>query len=90
MPLPDSPVPLRRRKFDASTATNWLQKPHSNRLFAISLKKAQEDAAGLTPEAVAANMSPEEASRLSRVRNIGIAVGELAETELYTLTMELT
>lgn len=39
-----------------------------------SLKKAQEDAASLTPEYVAANMSAEEAKRLSRVRNIGIAV----------------
>ncbi|KAJ6443099.1 elongation factor G [Purpureocillium lavendulum] len=38
-----------------------------------SLKKAQEDAASLTPEYVAANMAPEEAQRLSRVRNIGIA-----------------
>ncbi|TQV96961.1 elongation factor G 1, mitochondrial precursor [Cordyceps javanica] len=38
-----------------------------------ALKKAQEDAASLTPEYVAANMSPEEAARLSRVRNIGIA-----------------
>ncbi|GJN79316.1 elongation factor G 1, mitochondrial precursor [Purpureocillium lilacinum] len=38
-----------------------------------ALKKAQEDAASLTPEYVAANMAPEEAQRLSRVRNIGIA-----------------
>ncbi|KAJ3474606.1 hypothetical protein NLG97_g9767 [Lecanicillium saksenae] len=38
-----------------------------------ALKKAQEDAASLTPEYVAANMSSEEAARLSRVRNIGIA-----------------
>ncbi|OAA82263.1 elongation factor G 1 [Akanthomyces lecanii RCEF 1005] len=38
-----------------------------------ALKKAQEDAASLTPEYVAANMSGEEAARLSRVRNIGIA-----------------
>ncbi|RSM10562.1 Elongation factor G, mitochondrial [Fusarium ambrosium] len=38
-----------------------------------ALKKAQEDAASLTPEYVAANMDPEEAKRLSRVRNIGIA-----------------
>jgi elongation factor G len=40
----------------------------------ISLKKAQEDAASLTPEYIAANMDPKEAERLSRVRNIGIAV----------------
>lgn len=38
-----------------------------------ALKKAQEDAASLTPEYVEANMAPEEAQRLSRVRNIGIA-----------------
>jgi hypothetical protein len=43
-------------------------------ILRISLKKAQEDAASLTPEYVAANMSTEEAKRLSRVRNIGIAV----------------
>ena len=44
----------------------------TNHIF--SLKKAQDDAASLTPEYVAANMAPEEAARLSRVRNIGIAV----------------
>ncbi|PNY24889.1 Elongation factor G, mitochondrial [Tolypocladium capitatum] len=38
-----------------------------------ALKKAQDDAASLTPEYVAANMASEEAARLSRVRNIGIA-----------------
>ncbi|TPX19085.1 uncharacterized protein E0L32_011246 [Thyridium curvatum] len=38
-----------------------------------ALKAAQDAAANLTAEAVAANMSPEEAHRLSRVRNIGIA-----------------
>jgi elongation factor G len=38
------------------------------------LKKAQEDAANLTPDMVAARMDPEEARRLARVRNIGIAV----------------
>ncbi|KEY65095.1 hypothetical protein S7711_08164 [Stachybotrys chartarum IBT 7711] len=38
-----------------------------------ALKKAQEDAASLTPEYVAANMDPKEAQRLARVRNIGIA-----------------
>jgi elongation factor G len=37
-----------------------------------SLKQAREGQ-NLTPEAVAANMTPEEAKRLSRVRNIGIA-----------------
>ncbi|POR32848.1 Elongation factor G, mitochondrial [Tolypocladium paradoxum] len=39
----------------------------------VRLKKAQDDAASLTPEYVAANMAPDEAARLSRVRNIGIA-----------------
>ncbi|KAG9256153.1 P-loop containing nucleoside triphosphate hydrolase protein [Emericellopsis atlantica] len=38
-----------------------------------ALKKAQDDAASLTPEYVAANMAPEEKKRLSTVRNIGIA-----------------
>lgn len=38
-----------------------------------ALRMAQENAAALTPEAVAARMSPEEAERLSHVRNIGIA-----------------
>ncbi|KAM0250929.1 hypothetical protein ACHAQJ_008387 [Trichoderma viride] len=38
-----------------------------------ALKKAQNDAASLTAEYVAANMAPEEAQRLERVRNIGIA-----------------
>ncbi|KAL0934726.1 elongation factor g 1 [Colletotrichum truncatum] len=40
---------------------------------AEALRMAQENAAALTPELVAAKMSPEEAQRLSRVRNIGIA-----------------
>lgn len=43
-------------------------------MLQYSLRKAQEDAASLTPEYVAANMSPQEAERLRRVRNIGIAV----------------
>jgi elongation factor G len=38
------------------------------------LKKAQTDASSLTPEYVAANMNPAEKARLSKVRNIGIAV----------------
>ncbi|KAL6887597.1 P-loop containing nucleoside triphosphate hydrolase protein [Trichoderma longibrachiatum] len=38
-----------------------------------ALKKAQNDAASLTADSVAANLSPEEVQRLSRVRNIGIA-----------------
>lgn len=39
-----------------------------------ALKQAQElAAANMTPEAVAARMDPEEAKRLSRVRNIGVA-----------------
>ncbi|KAI1321540.1 elongation factor G 1 [Xylariaceae sp. FL0255] len=38
-----------------------------------ALRKAAEEAANLTPEAVLAKMSPEEKQRLSKVRNIGIA-----------------
>ncbi|KAI0473473.1 elongation factor G 1 precursor [Xylariaceae sp. FL0804] len=44
-----------------------------NASAAAALKKAAEEAQGLTPEAVFAKMSPEEKHRLSRVRNIGIA-----------------
>ncbi|PKS08672.1 hypothetical protein jhhlp_004725 [Lomentospora prolificans] len=40
---------------------------------AEALRMAQEDSAALTPEAAASKMSPEEAARLSTVRNIGIA-----------------
>ena len=39
-----------------------------------SLKKAQEEAASMTEEVAASRMTPEESKRLSRVRNIGIAV----------------
>ncbi|KAK8104300.1 Elongation factor G- mitochondrial [Apiospora kogelbergensis] len=38
-----------------------------------ALKKAAEEAASLTPDAVFAKMSPDEKKRLSKVRNIGIA-----------------
>ncbi|KAI3340717.1 elongation factor G 1 [Ustulina deusta] len=40
---------------------------------AAAVKRAAQQAADLTPEAVLENMSPEEKKRLSRVRNIGIA-----------------
>lgn len=43
-------------------------------VFLDRLKRAAEEAKNLTPEAVFAKMSPEEKKRLSRVRNIGIAV----------------
>ncbi|KAI2622374.1 translation elongation factor G [Hypoxylon sp. NC1633] len=45
--------------------------PHAS--ASAALKRAAEEAANLTPEAVLAKMSPEEKKRLSRVRNIGIA-----------------
>lgn len=46
-----------------------------NSAAAEALKQAQELAAqNMTPEAVAAKMTPEEQKRLSTVRNIGIAV----------------
>lgn len=38
------------------------------------IKHVQEQAANMTAETARAAMSPEEAKRLSRVRNIGIAV----------------
>jgi hypothetical protein len=46
------------------------------------LKKAQDDAASLTPEIAASRMTPEESKRLSRVRNIGIAVRNRDSGEL--------
>ncbi|KAK1996489.1 translation elongation factor G [Colletotrichum falcatum] len=56
-----------RRTFMTTTAVR------SAEAAAEALKMAQENASALTPELVAAKMSPEEAHRLSRVRNIGIA-----------------
>lgn len=51
------------------------QEPLLTRSLGDSLKQAQELAAqNMTPEVVAAKMSPEETKRLSTVRNIGIAV----------------
>ncbi|KAK2017184.1 translation elongation factor G [Colletotrichum eremochloae] len=56
-----------RRTFTTTTAVR------SADAAAEALKMAQDNASTLTPELVAAKMSPEEAKRLSRVRNIGIA-----------------
>ncbi|TQN68937.1 Elongation factor G [Colletotrichum shisoi] len=56
-----------RRTFATTTAVR------SAEAAAQALKLAQDNASALTPELVAAKMSPEEARRLSRVRNIGIA-----------------
>ncbi|KAI1137369.1 translation elongation factor G [Hypoxylon sp. FL0543] len=71
-PAPLIAAPLRvegRRYFN-------LTKPRYAAVSAAAtaaLKRAAEEAANLTPEAVLAKMSPEEKKRLSRVRNIGIA-----------------
>ncbi|KAI3546277.1 elongation factor G [Colletotrichum filicis] len=69
------------KKQSSTTTTAW--KKNSVRAFsttpmvrdaaAEALKMAKDNASTLTPELVAAKMSPEEAKRLSRVRNIGIA-----------------
>ncbi|OHE91240.1 elongation factor G [Colletotrichum orchidophilum] len=68
-----------------TTTTTWKKQLGQNSVRAFSttprvrdaaaeaLKLAQDNASALTPELVAAKMSPEEAKRLSRVRNIGIA-----------------
>ncbi|OAQ73400.1 elongation factor G 1, mitochondrial precursor [Pochonia chlamydosporia 170] len=72
-------VILRCRKFDSPKVSNPARRALSQTLGRSAsaaqeaLKKAQDDAANLTPEYVEANMAPEEAQRLSRVRNIGIA-----------------
>lgn len=69
----DQTKQLKTRTFFALKSPSFL---HWKRLTCVgSLKKAQADSAALTPEYVAANMAPEEKLRLSRVRNIGIAVG---------------
>ena len=50
------------------------------------LKQAKDiAAANMTADAVAAKMSPEEAKRLSRVRNIGIAVREAPAVQANAL-----
>jgi hypothetical protein len=54
------------------------------------LRKAQDDAASLTPEYVAANMAPEEKKRLATVRNIGIAVGIPMFRLLYNAMLTLS
>ena len=49
----------------------------------VSIQQAKDlAAANMTPEAAAARRTPEEAKRLSRVRNIGIAVGHVVEVGL--------
>ena len=45
----------------------------------IRLEEAQDEPEALAPETIIENLSREEAARLSKVRNIGIAVGTLFE-----------
>lgn len=61
----------------------------ANTFAAIRLRAAQEEASNVTVETAAARLSPEEALRLSRVRNIGIAVcpTALAFISLSPLTL---
>ncbi|KAH7353897.1 elongation factor G 1 [Plectosphaerella cucumerina] len=65
-------APSRTTKLDSRRPFSHTAR-RSNSAAAEALKMAQENASALTPEVVAKNMSPEEAKRLSRVRNIGIA-----------------
>ncbi|KAL1901375.1 Elongation factor G, mitochondrial [Sporothrix stenoceras] len=71
-PSRPTPSPLSR----PSKQRQWFS--NSSNLRALNaaqaaLKAAQDAAANMTAESVAKNMSPEEAKRLSSVRNIGIA-----------------
>jgi elongation factor G len=64
-----------RRRFHASSRSRAsAATAAAQSVAAEAMRQAQEmQAASMTLEAVAARMSPEEAKRLSRVRNIGIA-----------------
>ncbi|RYP45335.1 hypothetical protein DL768_008319 [Monosporascus sp. mg162] len=69
-PLIAAPVQVGGRRYINLTKPRYAA---ASGAAGAALRKAAEDAASLTPEAVAAKMSPEEKKRLSRVRNIGIA-----------------
>ncbi|RYP62011.1 hypothetical protein DL770_009661 [Monosporascus sp. CRB-9-2] len=69
-PLIAAPVQVGGRRYFNLTKPRYAA---ASGAAGAALRKAAEDAASLTPEAVAAKMSPEEKKRLSKVRNIGIA-----------------
>ncbi|RYP07808.1 hypothetical protein DL765_009007 [Monosporascus sp. GIB2] len=69
-PLIAAPVQVGGRRYFNLTRPRYAA---ASGAAGAALRKAAEDAASLTPEAVAAKMSPEEKKRLSKVRNIGIA-----------------
>ncbi|KAL9949827.1 Elongation factor G, mitochondrial [Verticillium nonalfalfae] len=60
-------------QIDARRAFTQTTRFRSSEAAQEALKMAQNNSDALTPDAVLARMSPEEAHRLSRVRNIGIA-----------------
>ncbi|RYP61973.1 hypothetical protein DL769_007486 [Monosporascus sp. CRB-8-3] len=70
VPLIAAPVQVGGRRYFNLTKPRYAA---ASGAAGAALRKAAEDAASLTPEAVAAKMSPEEKQRLSKVRNIGIA-----------------
>ncbi|KAI4860168.1 translation elongation factor G [Hypoxylon rubiginosum] len=69
-PLIIAPLQVEGRRYFNLTKPRYAA---VNAAASAALKRAAEEAASLTPEAVLAKMSPEEKKRLSRVRNIGIA-----------------
>ncbi|RYO86052.1 hypothetical protein DL766_003645 [Monosporascus sp. MC13-8B] len=69
-PLIAAPVQVGGRRYFNLTKPRYAA---ASGAAGAALRKAAEDAASLTPEAVAAKMGPEEKKRLSKVRNIGIA-----------------
>jgi hypothetical protein len=50
------------------------------------LEEAQDDPESLSQETIIHNLSPEEAHRLSKVRNIGIAVGTSLQLDIRVPT----
>ncbi|KAI0837026.1 translation elongation factor G [Hypoxylon sp. FL0890] len=69
-PLIAAPVRIEGRRYFNLTKPRYAA---VSAAASAALKRAAEEAANLTPEAVLAKMSPEEKKRLSKVRNIGIA-----------------
>ncbi|KAI0389112.1 elongation factor G 1 [Xylariaceae sp. FL0594] len=65
-----APLRLQGRRYFSLTRPRFAS---ASNAAADALRRAAEEAANLTPEAVLAKMSPEEKKRLSKVRNIGIA-----------------
>jgi hypothetical protein len=54
--------------------TIWKKIPFADNICVLRLEKAAADPETLTQDAIIDNLNPEEHARLSKVRNIGIAV----------------